>query len=166
MSCTVTVKYNRKLVRQALNRYMVRRLGKSFVIAFAAAIGIIAFSFFTGAWSWFLTLFTAILIAALSFLLFIYFARLRAAEGFFAKANEPTVTFEFTAEGVHTVSVLGTSNLHWPVFDEILKFPDIWLLVYAKSGYMTLPLEQLTPACREFIEQQISIHRNKATSKA
>jgi hypothetical protein len=41
------------------------------------------------------------------------------------------------------------------VFDEILKFPDVWLLVYAKSGYMTLPIDQLTPECMEFIDTQI-----------
>jgi hypothetical protein len=156
MPCSATIRYDRRLVRAALNRYMARRLGKSFFIAIAVVLAIFLLSFFTGGWNWLLTALGLILFAFLAFILFIYSARLRAAEGFFDKANEPTVTFQFTDDGVVTESDLGNTNLKWQVFDEILKFPDIWLLVYARSGYMTLPVDQLTTECLQFIEKQIS----------
>jgi hypothetical protein len=66
------------------------------------------------------------------------------------------VIFTFDDEGVRTESDLGTTDLKWQVFDEILKFPEVWLLVYAKSGYMTLPVDQLTPECMQFIEVQMA----------
>ncbi|MGD9562843.1 MAG: YcxB family protein [Pyrinomonadaceae bacterium] len=138
---------------------MARRLGKSFFVVIAAVLAIFLVSLFTGTWTWPLTVLGVILLAALSFIVFVYLGRLRAAEGFFDKANEPSVTFQFTDDGVITESDLGRTNLKWQVFEEILKFPDIWLLVYAKSGYMTLPIDQLTPGCLQFIEEQISIRK-------
>lgn len=156
MSCSATIKYDRKLVRRALNRYMFRRLGTPFFVTVAAAIAVFAATFLSGAWTWLLTAIGLVLLSALAFLLFVYIARLRAAEGFFDKANEPTVTFQFTDNGVQTVSDLGMTDLKWQVFEEILKFPDVWLLVYAKNGYMTLPVDQLEPACLQYIEKQVS----------
>jgi hypothetical protein len=160
MSHTATIKYDRPLIRRALNRFMRRRLGASFFVPMFAVIVMLLLAYFTDSWTWPLTFMAAAIAAALLFIVFVYFARLRAAEGFFDKANDPTVTLRFTDDGVRTESDLGTSDLKWLVFEEILKFRDIWLLVYAKSGYMTLPLGQLTPECSQFIEQQMAKHRN------
>jgi hypothetical protein len=156
MSYSAIIKYDKALVRRALNRYMVRRLGISFFLVTIALAVILLLSFVFGLWNWWFTLIAIVLLAAIAFILFVYFARLRASEGFFDKANEPTVTFKFTANGIQTISDLGTTDLKWQVFDEILKFPDLWLLVYAKSGYMTLPVDQLTTECMQFIDNQIS----------
>ena len=160
MSHIATIKYDRPLVRRALNRFILRRLGASFFIGVFAVTVVLLLAYFSGSWTWLLTYVAVAGIAALLFVVLVYFARLRAAEGFFDKANDPTVTLRFTEEGVCTESDLGTSDLKWLVFEEILKFPDIWLLVYAKSGYMTLPLDQLTPECSQFIEQQMAKQRN------
>jgi len=135
---------------------MLKRLGKPFFIVVFVAVAIFLLSFIFGAWSWLLTIIGLIFLAALAFLVFVYIARLRAGEGFFDKVNEPTVTFQFTIDGVQTISDLGSTDMKWQVFDEVLKFPDIWLLVYAKSGYMTLPVDQLTPECKQFIDAQIA----------
>ncbi|MEP6944784.1 MAG: YcxB family protein [Acidobacteriota bacterium] len=138
---------------------MARRLGISFFIALLVAVLLPLLSYISGFWSIVLTVVTLTLGAALAFLIFVYYARLRAAEGFFDKANEPSVTFNFSDEGVITDSDIGSTNLKWAAFDEILKFSDVWLLLYAKSGYMTLPLNQITPECCQFIEQQVTHHR-------
>ena len=98
----------------------------------------------------------AALVIAIAFVVVMYFARLRAAEGFFDKSNEPTVAITFSDTGVETLSDIGSSKLNWSVFEEILKFPDVWLLVYAKSGYITLPLAQLSSDCRKFIDDKMT----------
>lgn len=165
MTCSATITYDKSLVRRALNRYMLRRLGTSFFVALGAAAIILAFSFLADAWNWFMSVLGAVLVSALAFILFVYIGRRRAAEGFFDKGSDPTVTFQFTGDGVRTVSDIGTTDLKWQVFDEILKFQDIWLLVYARSGYMTLPVDQLTPECMHFIETQIAQSANNAETK-
>ncbi len=160
MTCSATIKYDKPLVRRALNRFMLKRLGKSFFVALFALTVVFAAAFAFGVWSWPLSVLGVVLLGFLAFLAFVYVARLRAAEGFFDKANEPTATSHFDTEGVRTESDLGTVDLKWQVFDEILRFPDVWLLVYAKSGYMTLPVHQLTPEYLQFIESQLGSSRN------
>lgn len=156
MAHVITVKYERPVIRKALNRYMLERLGMKFFLLLAAAVGILLLSYFADIWNWFFSLVVAILVAAVAFLVFIYFARLRTAEAFFDKGGEPIVTYYFDDSGVRTESHLGSASLKWEVFDEILKFSDVWLLVYAKSGYMTLPLAQFTDECRHFIDARIN----------
>jgi hypothetical protein len=134
---------------------MRMRLGAPFFVALAAGILVLAASFFADLWNWFMSVVAAILLSTVAFVLFVYFARLRAAEGFFDKGGEPVVTFQFDENGVRTESDLGSVDMKWEAFDEILMFPDLWLLVYAKSGYMTLPLDQLTSECRDFIEMKV-----------
>lgn len=155
MGHTVTIKYTKALVRRALNRYLLRRLGTKFFVAITATLSVLVYAYFADAWNWLLSVIAAIQVIVFAFLGFVYFGRLRAAEGFFDKGGEPVVTFQFEDNRVRTESDLGSADLKWQVFDEILKFPDLWLLVYAKSGYMTLPLDQLTSECREFIETKV-----------
>lgn len=134
---------------------MWRRLGVTFFVALIATLMVLAVSFFADSWNWFMSVVAAILVFATAFVFFVYFARMRAAEGFFEKGDEPVVTLQFDENGVRTESDFGSVDLKWQVFEEILKFQGLWLLVYAKSGYMTLPLDQLTSECRDFIETKV-----------
>ncbi len=157
---TATIKYDRPLIRRALNRYFAKRLGKPFFIVLPLLIVALVYGYLNGLWSRLLTIVTIALLVVLAFLGLVYVARLQAAEGFFDKANDPTVTLSFTDEGVKTDSDVGSSELKWSVFDELLKFPDVWLLVYAKSGYITLPVSQLTSDCAHFIDLKMSAARD------
>ncbi len=162
MSHSVTIIYTRSLVRRALNAFMLKRLGKSTFVVFALMIVFLAWKAIGGSWTSGLTWVAAALAFGAAFLVVIYFARFRAAEGFFDQGDEPTATIVFTEEGVRTESHVGSVDLKWKVFEEILKFPEVWLLVYAKSGYMTLPVVQLTPECRAFLEEQVRTKGRKA----
>jgi hypothetical protein len=135
---------------------MVRRLGAAFFVTLAALTTFFIVVYFADFWLWPFTYMVIALVLCLVLISYVYFIRLRAAEGFFDKADDPIVILKFSTEGVRTESALGSTDLKWTVFDEILKFDDLWLLVYCKSGYMTLPLDQLTPECCQLIERQIS----------
>jgi len=156
MPHTATIKYDRTLVRRALNRYVVRRLGRHVFVLFGLLLSFLIYEYISGSWSLSSTYMAVALLVVTILFAIAYFARLRASEGFFDKADDPTVTITFSEEGVTTESALGSSELKWTIFDEVLKFSDIWLLVYATSGYMTLPIEQLSEECQHFIEAKMS----------
>lgn len=79
MSHTATIKYDRPLVRRALNRFMVKRLGKSSFLILLALTSVFLFSYFTDSWKWPLTYMAIAIASALAFLSLVYYARLRAA---------------------------------------------------------------------------------------
>jgi len=82
-------------------------------------------------------------------------SRLRTSDAFLRRSKEQTVRYVFNDEGVSVESDLAKSEIKWALFDEILKFKDLWLLIYSRSGYMTLPTSDMTEECKLFIEQKI-----------
>lgn len=162
MSYSTQVTYNRTLVRRALNRFMVNRMGWALIVGTSVMFLFLVVLFLMRIWGFWLSLVSCALIIAVGGITYIYFLRLRTSEGFFDKVQDPTVTFTFDQDGVRTDSQLGTSELKWAAFDELLKFPDVWLLIYARSGYMTLPTNALTLECQAFIEEKLA-SSNKGT---
>jgi FtsH-binding integral membrane protein len=156
MEHTLEVTYDRALIRRGLNRFMVKRFGwLTFALIFGLGALLIV-EMLSGSWSSWFTAMLAIWIIVVAFLIVVYIARLRASEGFFQNSENCKVKFVFSDDGVKTDSDVGSSDIKWKVFDEVLKFSDVWLLVYAKSGYMTLPAIQLSEEAKVFIERKIS----------
>lgn len=156
MEHAIEVTYNRRLIRRALNRFMVKRLGwLTFVFIFGIA-ALLIFELASGSWSVWFTAMLTVWVIAVGLLTVVYIARIRASEGFFQKSGDCKVQFVFSDDGVKTNSDVGTSDLKWKVFDELLKFPEVWLLVYARSGYMTIPTDKLSDETKSFIESKIA----------
>lgn len=156
MEYTIEVTYDRSLVRLALNRFMVKRLGwLTFVFVFGIGV-YLTVEMLSGSWSNWSTAIAALWIIVVGILGVVYIARMRASEGFFQNSRDCKVQFVFSEDGVKTNSDVGTSDVKWKVFNELLKFRDVWLLVYAKSGYMTIPALQLSEEAKVFIESKIS----------
>jgi len=155
MEHALEVNYDRPLIRRALNRFMVKRLGwLTLALIVGLAVSLIV-EFACGSWSvWYTAMLTGWIIVV-GLLIVVYSARIRASEGFFQKSENCKVQFVFSDDGVTTSSDIGTSHVKWNVFDEILKFPEVWLLVYAGSGYMTIPVDRLSEEAKIFIESKI-----------
>jgi hypothetical protein len=152
---SIKVTYTPALIRQALNCFMLRRLGLPvLVMTPLAVLGLLAL-YSSGSWSTWLSAVSIALCIAICTIAYIYFLRLKAGEGFFAKSPDPSVIFVFSETGVTTSSALGTSELLWSAFDELLEFPKVWLLIYAKSAYITLPNDSLTDPCKELIRSKL-----------
>lgn len=156
MIYSTQVTYDRPLVRRALNRFMVNRMGWTLIVAIPGTFLFLAVLFLMKIWSFWLSLGLAALVIVVVVITYIYFLRLRTSEGFFDKVQDPTVTFTFGPDGVRTDSQLGSSELKWAAFDELLKFPDVWLLIYTRSAYITLPTNALTLECQAFIEEKLT----------
>lgn len=157
MKHTAEVKYDRNLIRRALNGFMFKRLGWPGVLGLFGPLIIIlaAFILDISLSSIYLLILLVIFSILAGLIIFIYILRLKTSEGFFAKSSNPTVKFTFSEEGITTQSDIGSSELKWEVFDELLKLDDIWLLIYAGSGYITLPISSLSEECKNFIETKV-----------
>ncbi len=155
MNHVVTVFYDRALVKKALNRFFMKRL-KITLFALPALLMLCGVFYFNSTWNNFDTVLATLLLVFLGIMIFIYILRLRMSYEFLSRVSDPSVEFTFTDEGVATKSELGSAELKWPAFNEILKFPDLWLLIYYQSAYLTLPTEAMSEECRAFIEMQIA----------
>ena len=50
-------------------------------------------------------------------------------------------------------SDIGTTTLQWSVVKELWQFPTVWLLLYSKAQFSTLPLACLSPETQAYIVQ-------------
>jgi len=148
----VTVKYDRKLVSRAINRFVFYRLGNLamgglFVSTIVILVGV--------ALDYRSICFLIIGVCWMALMRWLEFVTWRAERGFFEKCNDRSVVFTFSDNGVKADLPEATSEFEWPLFNEILKLKAMWLLVYAKSRYLMLPTANLTPECMQFIEKKI-----------
>jgi len=72
-----------------------------------------------------------------------------------------TVVFKFSDNGVTVDLPEVVSEFEWPLFNKVVKLKDAWLLVYAKSRYLMLPTSSLTPECMQLIEEKIGEAKRK-----
>ena len=154
-AASVSIEYDRALVRRALNLYVFRRLGPLSFVALALVAASLAFTLATDSWTWVDSLMSCVVAVFIGLVALAYVTRWRASSAFFGGAERASVDFDFDEEGVRMRSHMGESMLVWGAFDEILRFDGLWLLVYARSGYVTLPLEQVPEGCRALIASRV-----------
>lgn len=156
MEHQITVQYNRRIIRQALWCFFIHRLGRFTIAVLVIYVLLLALVEFSGSWNVYWTWLVAMVAVPLGLLFWLYFLRRRQSETFLSKMAEPSVRFCFSDDGVSTESDLGSSMLKWDVFDELLCFDDVWLLVYAKSAYVTLPVGALSDAGKSAIREKLT----------
>ncbi|ALG67562.1 hypothetical protein [Beggiatoa leptomitoformis] len=158
ISYQITVHYNRPIIRYALNQFMLQRIGLFTLIVTGCALILmpllaIKFHSFT------LQMFAFGLWMGVGLWGIIYGIRLRQSELILSKMSTPTADITFNESSVTVESCLGKSELRWLAFDEILKFEHAWLLIYARSGYINIPVTEMSPELQQFIEYCFNNYR-------
>jgi len=156
----VTVTYDRKIIRRAVDSFVYHRL-KFSPLKWWAVVG-------TGLWIYhalphdadYFDLFIACH-CVLGFYTVLVIERAKY-QGLFPKCNDQTVVFKFSDNRVEVELPEAISELKWPLFNKVVKLKEAWLLLYdAKSRYIMLPTADLTPECMQFIEEKIGEVKRK-----
>ena len=71
------------------------------------------------------------------------------------KMGNGLVSYELSDEFFKAKSNLGSTELKWEAFKAIWIFPAVWLLMFDKAGYLTLPVEQISNEVKDFLKQKI-----------
>jgi hypothetical protein len=101
-------------------------------------------------------------LTAIGFVLVMYCAyyfrqRRNIADWMRSQGNEP-VRYLLTAESLRATSKLGSTELRWRAFSELLDHPDFLLLGVRRSGHLTLPRNDVPLDAIEFIRERFSSH--------
>ena len=52
-------------------------------------------------------------------------------------------------------SDVGTTTLQWSAVKELWQFPSVWLLLYSKTQFSTLPVACLPPDLQTFVQERV-----------
>lgn len=151
---TFTVRYTSEHCLATAWRYWQRRMGLRYALEVAIGVGLLLLAT-QGPYRW---LEVAIMIAVGFFALlgaghfFLHWHR--ALQGMRA-LDPPQSTWILAEEGIGQKSSLGESAAPWKNVREVWRFDDLWLLVWGRDVYSTIPLDQLPRGARQMIERRV-----------
>lgn len=155
MSYQVSLTYSKSLLRRAVFHFWWRVLGWKYF----AALGVIAVSLISllaqGNTSWIVGVIGVVLALSMTLMVMLYVIHYRNSLSKFRQMGSSQATF-IASESTFTLSSsIGSSTLQWSTVAEVWQFPRVWLLLFSKAQFATLPLADFSPEARSFILQRV-----------
>jgi drug/metabolite transporter (DMT)-like permease len=155
MSHEATLIYSETLLRQAVFAFWRRSVGVGFIVALlVGALGLIVL-IAQGVASWLAGALAAVLVLGIGFAAAVYFVHYRKSLRKFRQMDKPQATFRADESSFTMSSDIGTTTLQWSAVKELWQFPSVWLLLYSKAQFSTLPLACLSPETQAYIVQRV-----------
>jgi drug/metabolite transporter (DMT)-like permease len=155
MSHEATLIYSETLLRQAVFAFWRRSVGVGFIVALlVGALGLIVL-IAQGVASWLAGALAAVLVLGIGFAAAVYFVHYRKSLRKFRQMDKPQATFRADESSFTMSSDIGATTLQWSAVKELWQFPSVWLLLYSKAQFSTLPLACLSPETQAYIVQRV-----------
>jgi len=150
-----TLIYSKALLNQAVFAFWRRSVGIGFFVALLiAALGLVVLVAL-GQASWLIGALATVLALGIAFAIFVYVVHYRRSLHKFRQMDNPEATFRADESSFTMSSDIGTTTLQWSAVKELWQFPNVWLLLYSKAQFTTLPLACLPPDTRAYIVERI-----------
>ena len=137
-----TVRYTKEHCLATAWRYWQKRLGYRYALELAIGTGLLVLAT-QGPYRW---IEVALMVAVG------IFAVLGAG---LAALTPPTSTWTLTEDGIIQASSLGESAIAWERLPEVWRFPELWLLIWGRDVYSTIPVAQMPREARQMIERRV-----------
>lgn len=150
-----TLIYSTTLLRQAVFAFWRRSVGVGFFVALLiAALGLVILVAL-GQSSWIIGGLAAILALGIAFATVVYVVHYRNSLRKFRQMDQPRATFRAEESSFTMSSDIGTTTLQWSAVKELWQFPSVWLFLYSKAQFTTLPLACLSSETQAYIVQRV-----------
>jgi hypothetical protein len=150
-----TLIYTEALVRQAVFGYWRRSVGIGFVVALAAVALCLGVFLAQGETSWLVGALATVLVLGVGFAAALYIVHYRNSLRKLRDMGNAQATFCADESSFTFSSGIGTATLQWSVVQELWQFPGVWLLLYSKAQFSTLPLACMSPEMQSFVMQRV-----------
>lgn len=155
MSHQTTLFFTEQIVRQAVYGFWWRTVGAGFIVALALVALGVGLLVALGANTWFVGAAGSVLLMGTVFAMTVYAVHYRASMRRFGEMGRPQATFRVDASTFTVSSDIGTTTLQWSAVKELWQFADVWLLLYSRAQFSTLPVACLSPEMQATIIQRI-----------
>ena len=150
-----TLIYSESLLRQAVFAFWRRSVGLGFILMLVALPAILGVLVAQGAAVWIVVTLAVLFVIAVAVAVALYVVYYRDSLRKFRKMDKPLATFCADESSFAMSSDAGTTTLQWSAVKELWQFPSVWLLLYSKTQFSTLPLACLPPETQAFVLQRV-----------
>jgi hypothetical protein len=155
MQHRTTLRYTERLIAQAVRLYWRKTVGLGLFVAVGLMIAFLAWRIIDGDRSWVVGLVGAVVLLGVFMPLAVYAVHYRNSMGKFREMSQPVAELVAGQDAITISSDRGSSSLRWELVKEVWCFESLWLLLFSKSQFVTLPLENLPGPMQAFILERI-----------
>jgi hypothetical protein len=150
-----TLIYSESLLREAVFAFWRRSIGSGFIAMLAALPVVIGVLVVIGAPLWLLITLAVLFVLAVGLAVALYAGYYRNSLRKFRKMEKPQAMFRADESSFTMSSDAGTTTLPWSAVKELWRFPSVWLLLYSKTQFSTLPLSCLPSETQVFVQERV-----------
>jgi len=155
MATTVTLQFTEADVRTAVNSYWKRTVGVTFVAAIVFLIAVFLWRVSGGDRSWIIGALGAFLLLVVVVVAAAYVVPYRQSLAAFRALDPPEATMTLGEATLSIASSVGSSTVAWSAVKELWRFPRVWLLLFSKAQFVTLPVRCLSPEAQALITEKV-----------
>ena len=154
MNYQFTIQFTEEHIKYACGKYFARFVGIAFPIACLIVGGSAVLRMVSGKMDLLAGMLLAIPLFGIAVMVSAYFQSRSSRLSQFRKTGK-SVSYELSEEFFKAKSEMGSTELKWNSFKALWVFQKVWLLVFDKNGYLTLPTDQVSNEVKEFLKQKI-----------
>jgi len=155
MSHEATLIYSESLLREAVFGFWRRSIGIGFILMLVALVVVLGVLVAFGAPVWIIVTLAVLFVLAAAVAVALYIGYYRNSLRKFRTMSTPRATFRADESSFTMTSDAGTTTLQWIAVKELWQFPNVWLLLYSKTQFSTLPLACLPPDIQAFVQERV-----------
>jgi hypothetical protein len=155
MSHEAILIYSESLLREAVFGFWRRSIGMGFILMLVALTVVLGVLVALGAPVWIIVTLAVLLVLAAAVAVALYIGYYRNSLRKFRTMSTPRATFRADESSFTMTSDAGTTTLQWSAVKELWQFPSVWLLLYSKTQFSTLPLACLPPDIQAFVQERV-----------
>ncbi|MES2499928.1 MAG: YcxB family protein [Pseudomonadota bacterium] len=155
MKYKLVLNYTEALIRQAVFHFWWRTVGITFFVVLFILSILFGFLLFVKVSDWQVWALGAVLIFSISFITLIYFVHYKRSIGKFRAMTAPEVSINISEEELSFSSSLGTQSIRWGTVSEVWVFKNMWLFLYSKAQFSTIPLNGIPEEAKDYMLSKI-----------
>ncbi|HXR04637.1 MAG TPA: YcxB family protein [Verrucomicrobiae bacterium] len=154
MNYQFTVQFSEEHIKYACGKYYARFVGFVFPVVCLLVAAFAVIRMVSGKADLFAGILLAVAVIGLGIIVAAYFQSRNYRLSQFRKTGN-SVSYELSEEFFKAKSQMGSTEMKWKSFKAIWIFQKVWLLVFDKNGYLTLPVDQISNEVKEFLKRKI-----------
>ena len=157
MSLQANLRYNKNIIRQAVLCFWWRTVGPMFLVVNGTLLIVFVALLYQRDYSWRVGVLGSVISAGILIVLAIYFSQYRNSLAKFRAMGEPSALFIADESSFTITSDTGSATLAWSSIKELWKFESVWLLLFSKAQFITLPLSDLPLDMQTIISKKVKL---------
>lgn len=149
-----TLTYSRELMHRSVRAFWWRATGWRMRLGVAVLGGLFVATWLGGDRTWAVGALGLGFVVSVGVLVMVYVVHRGNGLAKLRDMGAPTAAFSADEAGMRFVSGAGDSRLPWSMVQELWQFDGVWLLLFSKAQFVTLPLADLSPQMQDFVLQQ------------